>query len=216
MLYQSAGSSRERERRVIGHLRPHVRQRNDGAVLAARGARHATHLASFVQQWRVVVGQLVELEDAQPAVRMAAEVQPRYRLLTRVAALRERDVRLVEARLRGKDPVVDLALPAWNSALDPPQLDLFFRERRRETGVEPLACPGPVCRESLSASERKHRLVLLGLDLALRAQTHPREVRQYGVAQPWLGEHEEVLVGSPQDYERRDHSCLGREEKRRA
>ena len=39
MEYQSAGSSRERERRVIRHLRPHVGERDDRPVLAA--ARHS-------------------------------------------------------------------------------------------------------------------------------------------------------------------------------
>ena len=37
--YHSAGSSRERERRVIRHLRPHVGERDDGAV--GRGARRS-------------------------------------------------------------------------------------------------------------------------------------------------------------------------------
>src|SRR3954470_1735020 len=126
--YHSAGSSRERERRVIRHLRPHVGERDDGAVRAARGARDAADLPPLVEQRRVVLGQLVELEDTQPAVGMAAEVQPRHRLLPRVTPLREGDVRRVEARLRGEDPVVDLAFPARNAALDPAQLELFLRE----------------------------------------------------------------------------------------
>src|SRR5256714_10804891 len=111
MLYHSAGSSRERERRVIRHLRPHVGERDDGAILAARGARDAADLLPVVEERRVALGELVELEDAQPAVRMAAEVQARDRLLPRVTALRKGDVRRVETRLRGEASVVDLALP---------------------------------------------------------------------------------------------------------
>src|SRR5262249_53911368 len=130
MLYHSAGSSRERERRVIRHLRPHVGERDDGAVPAARGARDAADLPPVVQKGRVALRRLVELEDAQPAVRMATEVEPSHGLLAGVAALREGDVRLVEACLRGKDPVVDLALPARHATLDPAQLELLVRKRR--------------------------------------------------------------------------------------
>jgi hypothetical protein len=64
MLYQSAGSSRERERRVIRHLRPHVGQRYDGAVRAACGARDTPNLPSIVQQRRVVLRHLLELDHA--------------------------------------------------------------------------------------------------------------------------------------------------------
>src|SRR5436190_9109774 len=170
MLYHSAGSSRERERRVIRHLRPHVGERDDGAILAARGARDAADLLPTVEERRIALGQLVELEDAQPAVGMAAEMQPRHRLLPRIAALREGDVRRVEARLRREDPVVDLALPAGNAALDPAQLELLLREGRLEPGVERLARAGPVRRDALPAAEDEHGLVLLEPDLAPGAQ----------------------------------------------
>src|SRR5207248_8812399 len=73
--YHSAGSSRERERRVIRHLRPHVRERDDAAVRVANGARDAADLASVVQQRRVVLRQLIELDDPEPPIRMAAEVE---------------------------------------------------------------------------------------------------------------------------------------------
>src|SRR6185437_912019 len=107
-LYHSAGSSRERERRVIRHLRPHVRERDDAAVRAARAARDAADLTPLVQQSRVVFRQLIELDDPKPSIRMAAEMEARDRLLSGVAALRERDVRPVETRLRGKDAIVEL------------------------------------------------------------------------------------------------------------
>src|SRR5215471_18291885 len=92
--YHSAGSSRERERRVIRHLRPHVRERDDRAVLPPNGARDATHLPLLVQQGRVVLRHLVELDDAQPPIRVAAVVKSCHRLLSRIAALGEGDVRL--------------------------------------------------------------------------------------------------------------------------
>src|SRR3954463_10907658 len=95
----SAGSSRERERRVIRHLRPHVCERDDAAVRAAGGARDAgrpaapgaagagdardaADLASVVQQRRVVLRQLIELDDPKPPIRMTAEMEARDRLLS--------------------------------------------------------------------------------------------------------------------------------------
>jgi hypothetical protein len=62
-LYHSAGSSRERERRVIRHLRPHVRERYDGAVRAPSGARDPSDFPAFMLERRVVLRQLVELDD---------------------------------------------------------------------------------------------------------------------------------------------------------
>src|SRR3954470_5060381 len=177
----SAAASRERERRVIRHLRPHVGERDDRAVLAAGGARDAADLPPLVEERRVALRQLVELEDAQPAVGMAAEMQPRHRLLPRVAALREGDVRGVEARLRRQDPVVDLAFPARNAALDPAQLELLLREGGLEAGVEGLPSAGPVRRKALPGAEEEPRLVLLGLDLALCTQAHSRQLPAHHV-----------------------------------
>jgi hypothetical protein len=62
--YQSAGSSRERERRVTGHLRPHIGESDDAAVAAARGTRDASDLPPVVQERRVVLRHLAELDDA--------------------------------------------------------------------------------------------------------------------------------------------------------
>src|SRR5215469_14225649 len=197
--YHSAGSSRERERRVIGHLRPHVGERDNGPVVAGRCARDTADLPSVVEEWHVAVGQLIELEDAQPAVRMPPEVEPRDRLLPRVAALRVRDVRLVEARLRREDPVVDLVPPAGHAALDPEQLELVLREGRLKPGIERLAGARPVRREAVHAAEEEHRLARLALDLALRAQAHPRQLRAHDIAQTGLGEEQKVVVGPAQD-----------------
>src|SRR6266550_458334 len=114
---------------------------------------------------------------------MAAEMQARNRLLPRVAALRERDVRRVEARLRREDPVVDLVFPARHAALDPAQLELLLRQRRLEPGIERLPRAGPVRREAFPTAEDEHGLVLLGVDLALGAQAHPRQLRARGFPQ---------------------------------
>ena len=70
---------------------------------------------------------VVELEDAQSPVRMATKMKARHRLLARVAALGKRDMRPVEACLRGQDAAVELALPPRNAALDPAQLALLPR-----------------------------------------------------------------------------------------
>src|SRR3954470_25001827 len=107
---------------------------------------------------------------------MAAEMQPRHRLLPRVATLREGDVRRVEARFRRQDPVVDLAFPARNAALDPAQLELLLREGRREAGGESLPSAGPIGRKARPVAEDEPRLVLLGLDLALCTQAHSRQL----------------------------------------
>src|SRR5262249_25970288 len=60
----------------------------------------------------------------------------RDRLLARIAALGEADVRLVEPGLRRKDRVVELVAPARDARLDAPALDVFLarlvaRLRRR-------------------------------------------------------------------------------------
>src|SRR3954470_14957411 len=123
---------------------------------------------------------------------MAAEMQPRHRLLPRVATLREGDVRRVEARLCRQDPAVDLAFPARDAALDPAQLELVLREGRLEPGIEGLPRTRPVGRKALPTAEDERGRVLLGLDLALRAQAHPRQLRAHSLAQSRLGQEEEV------------------------
>src|SRR6476659_4857586 len=53
----------------------------------------------------------LDLERLQAPVDLPAVVQPGDRLLARIAALRERHVRLVEARLGREDRVVELLPP---------------------------------------------------------------------------------------------------------
>ena len=58
--------------------------------------------------------------------------------------------------------------------------------------------------------------MLLGLDLAPCAQAHPRQLRAHDLAQAQLGQQQEVVVGSSQHDERRDHARLRGEEQRGA
>ena len=58
--------------------------------------------------------------------------------------------------------------------------------------------------------------MLLRLDLALGAQPHPHEQPAHDLAQPGLGQKQEIVVGAPQDDERRDHARLGRKKERGA
>ena len=60
----------------------------------------------------------LELEHPQAAVGVAAVVQPRDRLLARIAALREADRPLGQARLGGQDAVVDLLAPRGRAGPD--------------------------------------------------------------------------------------------------
>src|SRR5579862_4866308 len=106
-----------------------------------------------------------ELDHPQLAVRVAAVVEPCDRLLSGIAALREGDVRRVEAGFCGEDPLVDLVAPARHACLDPTELELVAVERLRKFRVEHLAGSGPVGREAFGPAEDEHGLVLLRLDL---------------------------------------------------
>jgi hypothetical protein len=53
-------------------------------------------------------------------------------------------------------------------------------------------------------------------DLALRPQTHPRQVRAHDLAQSRLGQDEELVVVATQNDEGRDQPRLRREQQRRA
>src|SRR5205823_15061962 len=66
----------------------------------------------------------LDLELAQQAVRVAAVVPARDRLLARVAALRERDVRLLEAGLGRENRLVELLPPGRRARVDPQRLEL--------------------------------------------------------------------------------------------
>ena len=147
---------------------------------------------------------------------MAAVVQPRNRFLPGIATLAEVDVRDVEPGLRREDSVVDLAAPARHARLDPAPLELVRVERRRELRIEHLARTGPVGGEALVTLEDEHRLVLLGLDLAAGTEAQTQELVAHPVAEPRVGQDEEVLLAAAPDDERRDHARLRRQQQRRA
>ena len=70
---------------VGGHLAADVGERDDAVLRVRGGARHATDDLAVERQLGVVGGQLatLEREHAEAAVRLAAVVEPRDRLLAR-------------------------------------------------------------------------------------------------------------------------------------
>ena len=111
----SPTAARRADRRGRGRRRPGPRGgRSRGRRSRARGrrgARDAPDDLAVERQLGVVRRQLARLDrqHAEAAVRVPAEVEPRDRLLPRVAALREADRALLEAGLGGHHAVVELA-----------------------------------------------------------------------------------------------------------
>ena len=149
-------------------------------------------------------GFAVDLQHAQPAVHLASVALSGDRLLARIAAFAEADVRLVEARFCGQDAIVDLSAPAWDARLDPPALELLLIH---------LFARRPLV-EHFFAAEDEPRLVLLGLDLRLRGEAHPDELRASGLAELRLRQEQKVIGGAPNDPQRRDHPGLRGEQQR--
>ena len=184
---------------------------------AARGARDAP---TSRPSWSSGASfrQLVELEHAQPAVRVAAVVQPRDRLLARVAALREGDVRRVEARLGREDPVVDLVTPARHAR----SRSGAARARRRRASARARRRAPRARRASRSRSRPRRRRraptrAPPARSRTARAKRIRSELRAHGVAEPRLGQD----AGSrprraAQHDERRDHPRLRGQQQRRA
>src|SRR5581483_7626641 len=101
---------------------------------AGNGARHPSDDLALVLD--LVSGlRRLDLEHAQPVVGVTAVAEPRDRLLARVAALGERDVRLVEPRLGGKDRVVELLAPGRDAGLDPGALEVVALHHARHRKV---------------------------------------------------------------------------------
>src|SRR5262249_10699270 len=147
---------------------------------------------------------------------VAAVVEPGDRLLPRVAALRERDVRRVEPGFGGEDLVVDLVAPAPYAGFDPAQLELRGGGRQPSARGEHLARAGPVGDEAfVGTTEDEQRLVFLRVDLAPCSEAEAQELRAYPVAEPRLRENEEVHVAAAPHDERRDHARLRRQQQRR-
>ena len=138
----------------------------------------------------------LELQHAQAAVRVAAVVQPRDRLLARVAALREADRPLGQAGLGRQHAVVDLAAEARACRLGCGGA----RAPRRAIGaprarVEQLDGRARRSRRSGAALARRGR----SSTCAPRARSRPSPrsacaaARAHAVAELGLGEQQEVV-----------------------
>ena len=183
----------------------------------ADGARHAPDDLVAVADLVTGLGAF-DLQHPQAAVDLAPVPKARDRLLARVAALGERDVRLVETCFGRKDRVVELLAPGRPRALDAQALRLAFRERRLGVAVEELRSrlAQLVVRNPALLAERDHRDVLLGLDLDLRGEPGAQESGAHRITEPGLGEQQEVVVGAAHDDEWRDQAGLRRQEHRPA
>src|SRR5207244_2812645 len=92
-----AGEARVRgelQRRIVWDLDSHVGQSN-----AWDRTRDPAHLLAVQEQLVSAFGVSVDFQHSQAAVDFAAVALPRDRLLPRIAALREADVRLVQSGL---------------------------------------------------------------------------------------------------------------------
>jgi hypothetical protein len=144
-------------------------------------------------------------------------VQPRDRLLPRIAPLGEADGAFGQAGLGRQDTIVDLLAPRGRAGADPEQLELVGGDGRIQPRVERLGGRLAVGgrRDSLAAEDDVAR-VLLGLDLDLRREAPPHELGADALAQLRFREQEEVVVAAPEDDERRDHARLRRQQQRLA
>src|SRR5437773_1763441 len=151
----------ELELRVVGNFDADVREgepRNRTGNPADRFA--------FEEELRAGGYFTLDLEDAKAAVHLAAMALARDRLLPWVTPLRKTDVRLVEARLGGEDPVVDLSSPERDARLDPPALELLLAN----------LLAGRALVQRLIASQHQPRLVLFRFHLDLRREAGPQEL----------------------------------------
>src|SRR5512132_2369718 len=158
---------------VVRDLGAHVAERD-----AVGGARDAADRLLTERELVARFRAAVDLEHAQPAVDLAAVVLPRDRLLPRIAAFAEADVRVLEPGFGRKDRLVELASPARDTRLDAPALDLLLG---RILAGRPLV-------EDLVAADDEPGLVLLGLDLDLRREARALQLRPHDVAELGLGQ----------------------------
>jgi hypothetical protein len=160
----------------------------------------------------------VHLEHTQLPVHLAAVVQARDRLLARVAALRERDVRLRQARFGGENRVVDLLPPRRSPGLDPEPLELLVGEGRLDVLVEQLGGRLAVLavRDASVLAEDDDRPVLLGLDFHLRGKPGAQQCRLHRLPESGLGEKQEVVLAAADHDDRSDHARLRGQEQRLA
>src|SRR5205085_3634472 len=145
-----------------------------------------------------------DLEDTQAAIELPAVVLTRDRLLARVAALAEADVRLRQSGFRRQHAIVDLAPPARDAGLDPPALERLI--------VDLFAFRSSV--EDFFAAEDEPRIVFLRLDLRLRREAEAQQLVPDALAELGFGEDEVVVLIAPQHAERRDHARLRGQQQR--
>ncbi|RDI73269.1 hypothetical protein Gocc_3064 [Gaiella occulta] len=149
-------------------------------------------------------------------------MEPRDRLLARIAALREADRALLEARLGGQHALVELAAEAWRGGQDAQPLELVGGDALgavRRVGVEQLAGGNAVVvvrHAALDLPEDERRDMLLRLDRALRGEAEARKLGAQSLAELRLGQQQEVVLPAAQHYQRRDESGLRREQQRLA
>jgi hypothetical protein len=160
----------------------------------------------------------LDLEHAERPVRLPAVLKPRDRLLAGVAALREADVGLGQARLGRENTIVDLTAPARPAGEDPHALELLLvEELGRRLGVEDFHSGRAelVVRDSFVLAEEEHGCVVLRLDLDLRREAGASERRSDDLAEPVLGQKEVVVIVAANDDHRCDDSGLRRQQQSR-
>src|SRR2546423_15615223 len=94
-LVRAPGGPGDDDLGALGHLDPHITERNAG-----HGAGHATDVLPLPADL-VARRSRLDLEHAQSPVDVPAVAKPCDRFLAGVAALREADVRVGQARLCG-------------------------------------------------------------------------------------------------------------------
>src|SRR3954465_10882489 len=185
---------------------------------AGNGARHAPDRLPVADD--LIAGRSVlDLEHPQPAVRAAAVVQPRDRLLAGVAALGEGDVRLVDPGLGGQDRLVELAAPDGRAGLDPQALELLVRRG----GLVLLLGPAldrldavVVVRDPLTGPELEVAAVRLRLDLALGGEARAQQRRADRLRERGVGDQQERLRPLAYDSPWRDDPAVRRQQQGRA
>ena len=127
---------------------------------------------------------------------MAAVVQPRDRLLARVAALRE--ARCASRRGPPRRGGSSRRSPCPRRACRPRSAAARARRRRASASRPrraPRRDPGSLARDPVLAAEDEQRRVLLGLDLALRGEARRGAgACAHDLAELRLGEQQEVVV----------------------
>src|SRR5262249_6615991 len=143
----------------------------------------------------------LEAQYTKSSVRMTPIVQPCYRLLARVAALREADGPLVETGFGGEDRLGAIEPEPRRAGDDPSALQALVggRVRVRWVLVDELVCGTSVvsirdrARGSLGTKD-EHRLVRLDLDLDLRRKPAAHELAAQDASEVGLGQEQEVVA----------------------